>query len=235
MQHGVNPTYRCCAETAGSVGASAFEKLPVHAVKQAAGHLLERHSVEIGEDATHLKPVGLERGGPHSRANGAEPDIQVLAHCVRRWRHVSAGLLDGKETDSLALGLALLGEPAVPTSFPLSGVGVVVFDHDGRRTGRCGDRGRRGEGRWVAVAVAGLESQRAYLIELDESVVDIAVPPRLARLETPDHGVAGSMEVFGGVRVRRFVTTPNMTALHASPQMNPASPDLKAFDAANAR
>ena len=55
-------------------------------------------------------------------------------------------------------------------------------------------------GRWVAVGL-GSGTKRLYPFKLEEGVIGVAVPPCLFWLETPDHGVVGSMEVFGGVPV----------------------------------
>jgi hypothetical protein len=61
-----------------------------------------------------------------------------------------------------------------------------------------------------------------------DDFVDVAPDPFLSRLDRPNQGMAGVMEVFGGVFVLRRIAASHIPANHAHPQVNPG---VAKFDA----
>src|SRR6476659_490685 len=58
---------------------------------------------------------------------------------------------------------------------------------------------------------------------LEEQLVHVAPAPVLAGLEAPHDGVAGRMEVLGGMSAWRVVATADVAALLTQPQVDPAA------------
>jgi hypothetical protein len=58
---------------------------------------------------------------------------------------------------------------------------------------------------------------------LDEELVHVAPAPILAGLEAPHDGVLGLVKVFGRVLTGRVVAAPDVTALLAQPEVDPAT------------
>jgi hypothetical protein len=69
-------------------------------------------------------------------------------------------------------------------------------------------------------------------IQLQLDIVDIAPPPRLARLQRSHDRMVGGVEVFGRMFVFGRITAADMSAFQAQTQMDPAVAHLKAFLAA---
>jgi hypothetical protein len=64
-----------------------------------------------------------------------------------------------------------------------------------------------------------LELRHAF--DLEGKLIDVAPPPLLAWLERLHEGMAGLVEVSRGVSIWRVVTTSDMAADHAHPQVDP--------------
>ena len=58
---------------------------------------------------------------------------------------------------------------------------------------------------------------------LEEELIYVTPAPILARLEAPDDRMLGRMEVLGGVPAGRIVAAPDVTALLAQAEVNPAA------------
>src|SRR5256886_2564584 len=65
------------------------------------------------------------------------------------------------------------------------------------------------------------------LVDLEHDVIDVAVHPALARLEGLDDRMVGGPVVFGGVLVLRRVTTADVAADLAQPQVHPGVAHLQ--------
>src|SRR2546421_11426626 len=95
-------------------------------------------------------------------------------------------------------------------------------------------RGRRISGRRTRRARGSRDADRPAtgLVDLEHSVVDVAVHPVLAALERLDDRMAGGAEVLGRVLVLRRVAAANVAADLAQAQVNPGVPHLQTFLAA---
>jgi hypothetical protein len=80
--------------------------------------------------------------------------------------------------------------------------------------------------------VIGLSSVDGTLLGVDEDVVGVAIDPVLAGLEGLDYGVQGTVEVLGGVPVRRAVAAADVAASEAEAEVDPAGSHREAFLAA---
>jgi hypothetical protein len=61
------------------------------------------------------------------------------------------------------------------------------------------------------------------------SLIDVTPGPLLARLEGCHHGMARVVEMFRGMAAWRAVTTADVTAREAEPQMNPRCAQFQAL------
>src|SRR5207253_976624 len=77
--------------------------------------------------------------------------------------------------------------------------------------------------------------ERGAALDLEAEVVDVAVPPVLARLVGLDDRVVLVVEMGGGVAMRRVVTAADVTARHAHAQVHPPAADAEAVLAPVAR
>src|SRR5258705_5536129 len=68
--------------------------------------------------------------------------------------------------------------------------------------------------------------------QIEQHFVDIAPAPAFRRIVAFDHGMAGGMEMRGGVLVWRIVAAADMAAAAADPQMQPLASALQALLAA---
>src|SRR5215218_6148351 len=65
--------------------------------------------------------------------------------------------------------------------------------------------------------------------QVEQHFVDIAPAPTFRRIVPFDHGMAGGVEVRGGVLVRRIVAAADMAAAAADPQMQPLASAFQAL------
>ena len=64
---------------------------------------------------------------------------------------------------------------------------------------------------------------------IQHKIINIAPAPTLTGLEGAHDGMAGAMEMFGGVFTGRLVATADVTALQAQAKVNPITPRLEAL------
>jgi len=69
----------------------------------------------------------------------------------------------------------------------------------------------------------------AHRVSSHFDLVHVTPTPIFARFERFDNGVLAPVEVFGGMPVRRAVTTSHVPAREAQAQMHPACADLQAI------
>jgi hypothetical protein len=68
-----------------------------------------------------------------------------------------------------------------------------------------------------------MRGRRWRTLELEEELIPIAPEPVLTRLEGPDDGMLGRVEVRRRMPVRRVVATSDVAALLTDTQMDPAT------------
>ena len=65
--------------------------------------------------------------------------------------------------------------------------------------------------------------------QIEQHLVDIAPAPAFRRIVALDHGMAGRVEMRGGVFVRGIVAAADVAATAADPQVQPSVAALQAF------
>jgi hypothetical protein len=82
------------------------------------------------------------------------------------------------------------------------------------------------------IARDGAELRRHAVGEVEKDFVHVAPAPAFRRVVALDHRMAGGVEMFGGVAVRRIVATADVPAGAAQPQVHPRRSHFQAFLAA---
>src|SRR3954462_3038612 len=97
----------------------------------------------------------------------------------------------------------------------------------------CGDRRERARSQKRSIVARDRTVMRGLPVrQIEQDFIDIAPAPSLRRIVALDDGMTGGGEMLGSVLIGRIVTTADVAAGPADPQMQPHAAALEALFAA---